>query len=53
MQDKIKQYRPWFDESISGLSILRRLTESFPQDGSVTAKTLEIRDLNLVTRWEL
>src|SRR6266404_4189085 len=49
LQGKIKQYRPWFDESVSGLSILRRLAESFPEDGSLTAKTLEIRDLNLVT----
>ncbi|SPE62635.1 hypothetical protein SBV1_860008 [Verrucomicrobia bacterium] len=48
LQDKIHQYSPWFDESISGLTILRRLTESFPEDGSVTAKTLEIRDLNQV-----
>jgi len=49
LQDKIKQYRPWYDEQISGLTIMKRLTESFPPDGSVTAKTLEIRDLNLVS----
>jgi len=49
LQDKIKQYRPWFDESVGALTILRRLAESFPEDGSLTAKTLEIRDLNLVT----
>ncbi len=29
--------------------ILKRLTEAFPEDGSVTAKTVEIRDLNTVT----
>ena len=49
MQDHIKQYRPWYDESVRGLTILRRLTEAFPEDGSVTAKTVEIRDLNTVT----
>lgn len=49
LQDKINQYRPWFDESISGLAILKRIAEVFPEDGSVTAKTLEIRDLNVVT----
>ena len=49
VQDQIRQYRPWFDESVRGLTILRCLTEAFPEDGSVTAKTVEIRDLNAVT----
>ena len=49
MQQKIRQYRPWFDESLRSLSILRQLTTSFPEDGVVTAKTVEIRDANLVT----
>ncbi len=48
-QQKIRQYRPWFDESLRSLSILRQLTMSFPEDGVVTAKTVEIRDANLVT----
>lgn len=49
MQAQIKQYRPWFDESLRSLSILRELTTAFPQDGSVTAKTVEIRGANTVT----
>lgn len=49
MNARIKQFRPWFDDSIRGLAILRRLTEAFPEDGSVTAKTVEIRDLTTVT----
>jgi hypothetical protein len=49
LQERIRQYRPWFDESVRGLSILRSLTEAFPEDGAVTAKTVEIRDLNTVT----
>jgi len=49
MQQKIRQYRPWFDESLRSLSILRQLTTSFPEDGVVTAKTVEIKDANLVT----
>ena len=48
-QQKIRQYRPWFDESLRSLSILRQLTTSFPEDGVVTARTVEIRDANLVT----
>ncbi len=46
---QIHQYRPWFDESVKGLTILRQLTTAFPEDGVVTAKSVEIRDLNTVT----
>jgi hypothetical protein len=49
LQDQIRQYRPWYDESVRGLTILKRLTEKFPEDGSVTAKTVEIKDLSTVT----
>jgi len=48
IEAKIQQYRPWSDEQIRGLSILKLLAQAFPQDGSVTAKTLEIRDLSNV-----
>jgi hypothetical protein len=49
MQSQIRQYRPWFDNSFHSLSILRQLTMSFPEDGAVSAKTVEIRDVNTVT----
>lgn len=45
---EISQYRPWFDTSFRCLSILKQLTLAFPEDGSVTAKTVEIRDMNSV-----
>jgi len=48
-QQEIQQYRPWFNESFPNLTILRQLTMAFPEDGSVTAKTVEIRDGNTVT----
>ena len=49
MQTNIKTYRPWFDESLRNLSILRELTMAFPEDGAVTAKTVEIRSPNVIT----
>jgi len=49
LQDQIVQYRPWFDDSFRALAIMRQLTAAFPEDGVVSAKTLEIRDLNTVT----
>jgi hypothetical protein len=45
----IHQFRPWNDETIRVLTILRQLTQAFPEDGVVSAKTVEIRDLNAVT----
>jgi hypothetical protein len=48
LQDQIRQYRPWFDDSFRSLTILRQLTLAFPEDGEVTAKTVEINDGNVV-----
>jgi Tfp pilus assembly PilM family ATPase len=48
IQRQVNIYRPWYDETVRGLTILRSLTQAFPEDGSVTAKTVEIRDLNQV-----
>lgn len=42
VQSLIREYRPWYDTSFHTLSILRRVTESFPDNGSVTAKSLEV-----------
>ena len=44
MQKQIKLYRPWYDESFRSLSILKRLAEAFPAQGTVTVKTVEIRE---------
>jgi hypothetical protein len=49
VQNKIKQFRPWYDESARTLSIFRALTQAFPEDGAVTAKSVEIREQNRVT----
>lgn len=49
MEGKIRKYRPWFDESFRALSILKKITEAFPEDGGVAAKSVEIRDRSGVT----
>jgi hypothetical protein len=48
IEAKIHQYRPWSDDSVRGLMILKQITLAFPEDGTVTAKNLEIRDLSTV-----
>jgi hypothetical protein len=49
VQDQIRQYRPWFDDSFRDLAILRQLTLAFPEDGIVTAKTISIQNDDTVT----
>jgi hypothetical protein len=49
VNDQIHRFRPWYDDSMRGLTILKQLTTAFPEDGSVSAKTIEIRDLSAVT----
>jgi hypothetical protein len=49
LQAQVRQFRPWFDDSFTSLSIIRQVTLAFPENGSVTAKTIEIHDDNTVT----
>ena len=45
-QQHIRQFRSWTDHarSLRSLTVLRQLTQAFPEDGSVTAKTIELRE---------
>lgn len=49
IQDNIRQYRPWFDDTFRELAILRELSLAFPEDGVVTAKTISIQPDNTVS----
>jgi hypothetical protein len=48
-QDFIKKFRPWYDTSFRDLQILRKIKDAFPDDGSVSAKKVEIHDISGVT----
>jgi len=48
-QQQIQRFRPWDDQTFRCLTILRAFSAVFPEDGAVTAKTLEIRDLKKVS----
>ena len=43
-QYQIKRFRPWFNDSLPTLRVLRTLTEAFPEEGIVSAKMIEVRD---------
>jgi hypothetical protein len=49
LQGKIQRYQPWYDTSFRALTILRQLSLAFPEDGVVTAKSIEIHNGNTVT----
>jgi len=44
LQANLRKYRPWFDDSVPSLLVLRTLTMAFPEDGALTAKTVELRE---------
>jgi len=49
VQDNIRQYRSWYDGTFHNLAVLRELSLAFPQDGEVTAKSIQIHDGGVVT----
>ena len=49
VQGRIREFRPWYDTSFRSLSILKRITECFPDNGSVTAKSFEVHGNAVVT----
>ncbi len=44
IEDQMRKYRGWFDESAPTMRVLRSLVEAFPEDGAVTAKSLQINN---------
>ncbi len=48
VQGRIQRYQAWYDTQFRALTILKQLTMAFPQDGTVTAKSITIHG-NTVT----
>ncbi|MBI5768863.1 MAG: hypothetical protein HZA93_13780 [Verrucomicrobia bacterium] len=49
VQGRIREFRPFYDTSFRTLTILKRVTECFPDTGNVTAKTFEVHGNTIVT----
>jgi hypothetical protein len=49
LQENIRMYRPWYDDSIQSLSIIKKITLAFPEGDAVWVKTLEIKELSKVS----
>ncbi|MCS1406882.1 MAG: hypothetical protein M2R45_00037 [Verrucomicrobia subdivision 3 bacterium] len=48
LQNKIRQFRPWYDNSAQSLQIAKQLAAAFPKEGSIWAKSFEIKENNTV-----
>lgn len=44
LQTKIRQFRPWFDESPESLKIARTLSQAFPKEGTIWIRSLRIEE---------
>lgn len=43
VQRDIRHFRPWFDNTVPTLRILDQVTAAFPEEGTIWAKTFEIK----------
>lgn len=46
---RLREFRAWDDPSLPSLSLLRLVTEAFPESGLVTARSIEIRPPQTIT----
>jgi hypothetical protein len=49
LQENARRFRPWNDSSFATMSIMRSVTEAFPEDGVVSAKIVEIRNGSVIS----
>ncbi len=49
IQQNIRGFRPWFDDDVPTLRLVEGVTKAFPEEGSLWAKTLEIKPGPVVT----
>ncbi len=49
LQENVKQFRPWFNDSFPSLSAMQTLTQAFPENGTVWTKNVEIANISTIT----
>ncbi len=49
LQERVRFYRPWYDETIPSLAIPKYLATAFPEAGSVSLKSLHVKDRTAAT----
>lgn len=43
MQEDIRRFRPWFDNTAPSLAVIDEVTQAFPEDGAIWAKTIDLK----------
>ncbi len=46
---KIREFRPWYDTSYRNLTIMKRVVDCFPDNGTVSAKSFEIHGVSNIS----
>ena len=49
LQERVRKYRSWYDDSIPSLALLEKLASAFPGEGSVWVKNLRVKDRTSAT----
>jgi hypothetical protein len=49
LQERVRKYRTWYDDSVASLAIPMWLAAAFPNEGSVWIKTLHVKDRTIAT----
>ncbi len=49
VQARLREFRAWDDPSLPSLSLLRLVSEAFPESGAVTARSVELRPPQTLT----
>lgn len=49
LQQKIREFRPWFEPAPQGLQLLDSLIQAFPEQGDVWAKSIQVAEGDKVT----
>jgi hypothetical protein len=49
VQTRLREFRAWDDPSLPSLALLRLVSEAFPESGTVTARSVELRPPSSIT----
>lgn len=49
IQQNMKTYRPWFHQGMPSLMVMKTVTDTFPEEGSIWVKSLQIENESMIT----
>lgn len=49
VQEDIRRFRPWFDNTAPSLQVIEEVTQAFPEEGVIWAKSIELKPGSIFT----